>query len=55
MGTAARTEILQQSGKDLAHSGKEHAWDVPWHMRSHPHTAATTRLIHAMPIHLSFI
>lgn len=50
MGTAARTEILQQSGKDPAYKGKEHALDVPRHMRSHPYAAATTTLIYTMPI-----
>lgn len=55
MGTAARTEILQQSGKDLAYKGKEHALDVPRHTRSRPYAAATTTLIYTMPIHPSFI
>lgn len=30
-GTAARTEILQQCGKDLAHNSTEHTLNVPWH------------------------
>lgn len=55
MGIAATTEILQQSGKDLAHKGKEHALDVPQHVHSRPYTAATTTLIYTMPIHPSFI
>lgn len=55
MGTAARTDNLQQSGKDLAHKGKEHALDVSWHTHSDPYTAATTPLIYAMPIHPAFI
>lgn len=55
MGTAARTDNLQESGKDLAHKGKAHALDVPWHMHSHPYTAATPPLIYAMPIHPAFI
>lgn len=55
MGTAARTAIRQQSGKDLAHKGTEHTLDVPWHMCSRPYTAAKTPLIYTMPIHPSFI